>query len=278
MIEDRFDLTTKVAVVTGAGSVGSGFGNGKATSVLLAQKGASVLAVDVSEDRAAETREIIRKNGGECTSLAADVTHPDGAALIAREVIARYGRADILVNNVGGSEPGDSHSMPADTWRRQLDFNLTSVFLVSQSMIPLLLKQPTSALVNLGSIAGLRYFGRDHIAYAAAKAGVVEFTRQTALRYAKEGLRCNTVIPGLLHTPLVEARLAGQYAGGNAAAIIQARNAQIPMGKAGDAWDVAYAVLYLVSAASGHVTGTEIVVDGGMSAATIPYQLNPQSS
>jgi NAD(P)-dependent dehydrogenase (short-subunit alcohol dehydrogenase family) len=274
MIEDRFNLAGKVAVVTGAGSIGTGFGNGKATSVLLAQRGASILAVDLLEDKAAETRDIIKGNGGACTSLAADVTHPDGAALIAREVVARYGKVDILVNNVGGSEPGDAHSMPLDRWRRQLDFNLTSVFLVSQAVIPLLIMQPTSALVNLGSIAGLRYFGRDHIAYAAAKAGVVEFTRQTALRYAKEGLRCNTVIPGLLHTPLVEARLAGQYAGGNVNAIVQARNAQIPMGKAGNAWDVAYAVLYLASPASGHVTGTEIVVDGGMSAATIPYRLD----
>ena len=105
------------------------------------------------------------------------------------------------------------------------------------------------------------------------KRGLLEFTRQLALRHATEGIRCNTVVPGLMHTPLVEARLTEQYAGGDKERFLAKRNAQVPMGRMGDAWDVAHAVLFLTSDAARYITATEIVVDGGMSAATIPFSL-----
>jgi NAD(P)-dependent dehydrogenase (short-subunit alcohol dehydrogenase family) len=122
--------------------------------------------------------------------------------------------------------------------------------------------------VNLSSVAGLRQLpGRSHVAYSATKAGVIQFTRATAIAYARKGIRCNTVVPGLMHTPLVEARLAHQVAGGDVEALIEARNAQVPMGRMGDAWDVAHAILFLVSDEARYVTATEIVVDGGLIAA-----------
>jgi NAD(P)-dependent dehydrogenase (short-subunit alcohol dehydrogenase family) len=274
---DPFDLSGRAAIVTGAGSVGAGWGNGKATSVTLARRGARVLCVDIEHGRAMETVDLIQGEGGTAESLVADVTTAAGAAQIVERCLQGFGRIDILINNVGGSEPGDALSMTEEVWDRQFQFNLKTVFLMSKAVLPTFLAQKSGVIVNLGSIIGLRYIGRDSIAYAASKAAVIEYTRQTALRFARDGIRCNTVVPGLMHTPLVEARLAGQYTGGDASALIQRRHDQVPMGKMGDAWDVANAVLYLASDASRHVTGTEIVVDGGLQAATIPFETRPRS-
>ncbi len=267
---DRFCLDGQVAVVTGAGSAYPGVSNGKATSLLLASRGAAILAVDRDLAKAEETVAQICDEGGTASALAADVTAPDGVAAIADAVAARHDRLDILINNVGGSAPGDALTMPLDAWQAQLDFNLTSAFLVTQALLPRLLAGGAGAIVNLGSIAARRYLGRDNIAYAAAKAGLVEMTRQTALRHASEGLRCNVVTIGLLDTPIV-ARIADQYGGGQLDAVRRARQAQIPLGRMGDAWDVAHAVLFLASPAASHVTGAELVVDGGMSCAAIPF-------
>ncbi|MEP7084019.1 MAG: SDR family oxidoreductase, partial [Betaproteobacteria bacterium] len=121
------------------------------------------------------------------------------------------------------------------------------------------------AIVNLSSVAALReHVGRTHVAYAASKAGIIQFTRSTAIKYAAKGIRCNTVVPGLMHTPLVEHRLARQIAGNDLAALIARRDAQVPMGHMGDAWDVANAALFLASDESKYVTGIELIVDGGI--------------
>lgn len=271
MPQDRFRLDGLIALVSGAGSSASGWSNGKASSVLLARHGATVIAVDRDQAKAEETAALIHEEGFRAFAHAADATSPEDAATLAAQTRERYGRLDILVNNVGGSAPGDCLTMPRATWQAQLDLNLTSAFLMTQALLPLMLEQPQCAVVNIGSIAGRRYLGRDNIAYAAAKAGLVEFTHQTALRYAQQGLRCNIVVGGLLDTPLVS-RIADQYGGGRLEAVRSARNAQIPIGRMGDAWDLAYAVLYLASPASSHVTATELIVDGGMSAATIPFR------
>jgi NAD(P)-dependent dehydrogenase (short-subunit alcohol dehydrogenase family) len=119
-------------------------------------------------------------------------------------------------------------------------------------------------IVNLSSVAGLRNSSdRTHVAYSASKAAVIQFSRSTAGAYAKKGIRCNTVVPGLMHTPLVEYRLARQVSGNDAEALIAKRNEQVPMGRMGTGWDVAHAVLFLVSDEAGYITGTEIIIDGG---------------
>lgn len=268
---DPFDLSGRVAIVTGAGSVGDGWGNGKATSVTLARRGARILCVDIEQGRAMETVGLIRGEGGTAEPLVADVTTALGAAHIVEHCLATFGRLDILINNVGGSEPGDVLSMTEEVWDRQIAFNLKTVFLMSKAALSVFVAQKSGVIVNLGSIVGVRYIGRDSIAYAAAKAAVVEFTRQMALRYARDGIRCNTVIPGLMHTPLVEARLAAQYSGGDVSSLIERRHRQTPIGKMGDAWDVANAVLFLASDAARYATGTELLIDGGMAAATVPF-------
>ena len=181
----------------------------------------------------------------------------------------RFGRIDILHNNVGGSSPGGPVEMPQDKWQAQLDFNLTSVFLTCKHVLPVMEQQNSGAIVNVSSIAGMRFIGNHHIGYAASKAGLIQFTKAIAVKYAAQGIRANTVVPGLMHTPLVKARLGGQYGGGDVEALIEKRNAQVPMGHMGDAWDVAHSALFLASDEAKYVTGAELVVDGGFVAKSV---------
>jgi NAD(P)-dependent dehydrogenase (short-subunit alcohol dehydrogenase family) len=181
--------------------------------------------------------------------------------------VAALGRLDILVNNVGGSAPGSAESMSEEVWDRQFDINLRSAFLGCKHALPYLRQQETAAIVNIASIAALRMSGdRPHIAYSASKMGVIGLTKSVAMDQARKGVRCNVVIPGLMNTPLVENRLLRQLGANDAASLIAKRDAQVPTGKMGTGWDVAHAVLFLAADESRYITGTEIVVDGGMSA------------
>ena len=260
------DLTGKVAIVTGAGSVGPGWGNGKATATLMARQGASVFLLDINQDAVEETRKIIEGEGGTCATHSCNMLLAADVQEMVQACLNRFKRIDILVNNVGGSEPGDVVSMPEEVFDRQIDFNLKTAFLGCKYAIPVMEAQGKGAIVNISSVAGVRNSrgGRTHVGYSASKAAVIQFSRAVAGDFAKKNIRCNTVLPGLMHTPLVEYRLARQLAGNDAAALIAARNAQVPMGKMGTGWDVAHAVLFLASDEAGYVTGTEIVVDGGL--------------
>jgi NAD(P)-dependent dehydrogenase (short-subunit alcohol dehydrogenase family) len=263
------DLTGKVAFISGAGSVGEGWGNGKATAVLLARQGATIYGTDISLAAAEETRALIAAEGGTAHAAAVDMTKAQEVKAAVADCLARFGRIDILVNNVGGSAPGDPVAMSEEVWDAQLDLNLKTAFLACKHIIPVMERQGGGAIVNLSSIAGVRVLpDRPHVAYTTTKLGILGFSRSIAVTYAKQQIRCNTVIPGLMHTPLVETRLAKTIAGGDVAALIASRNAQVPTGKMGDAWDVAQAVLFLVSDEARYVTAAEIAVDGGLSAAS----------
>ncbi len=260
-------MTGKVAIVTGAGSIGPGWGNGKATATLLARQGASVFLVDIEEAAARETQGIIESEGHTATVHRCDMTEAAQVQHMVQACLDRFERIDVLVNNVGGSAPGDAVSMSEQVWDRQIDFNLKTVFLGCKYVLPVMQKQGKGAIVNVSSVAGLRndgHGGRQHLAYSASKAAVIQFSRATAGAFVKQGIRCNTVVPGLMHTPLVEQRLAKTVAGGDAEALIASRNARCPMGRMGTAWDVAHAVLFLAADEANYITGTEIVVDGGL--------------
>jgi NAD(P)-dependent dehydrogenase (short-subunit alcohol dehydrogenase family) len=177
-----------------------------------------------------------------------------------------YGRIDILVNNVGGSAPGGAAELSEDAWDKQIDYNLKSVYLACHHVIPVMVAQGGGAIVNTSSTSGLRFTGSPQVGYAAAKAGIIHFSRVTAVQYASKGIRVNTVVPGQMHTPMVEARLAGQRSGGDVDALLKTRVARIPLGFMGDGRDTAHAALFLASDEARFVTGTEIVVDGGMTA------------
>jgi NAD(P)-dependent dehydrogenase (short-subunit alcohol dehydrogenase family) len=268
------DLAGKVAIVSGAGSVGPPggkiFGNGKATAVLLARQGASVFLVDINEEAMAETRSIIDVEGGICATRRCDMMAAVEVQAMVQACVDRFKRIDVLVNNVGGSAPGDPVSMEEEVWDRQIDFNLKTAFLGCKYVLPVMLEQGKGAIVNIASVAGMRNdfrSGRSHVGYSASKAGVIQLSRSVAGTYAKTGIRVNTVVPGLMHTPLVEYRLARTVGGNDLQKLIEHRNAAVPMGHMGDAWDVAHAVLFLVSDEARFITATEIVVDGGSTAA-----------
>lgn len=255
----------KVAIVTGAGSVGPGWGNGRAIAVGLAREGAIVVGVDRNPDSMTETGERIAAEGGRFETATLDVR--DGAAIasLVADVVARHSRIDVLVNNVGGSAAGGPVEMSEEVWDLQIDTNLKSVFLALKHVLPVMEKQGKGAVVNLASTSGIRWTGAAQVAYAASKAGVIQLSRVVAVQYAAKGIRVNTVVPGQMHTPMVEARLAKQRAGGDVEALVKQRLSRIPMGFAGDGRDTANAVLFLASDEARFVTGTELVVDGGMS-------------
>ncbi|WP_275293802.1 SDR family oxidoreductase [Amycolatopsis sp. La24] len=259
-------LEGKTAIVTGAGSVGPGWGNGRAAAVLFAREGARVFAVDLKAEALAETVRTVEAEGGVIRTHLCDVTSSSAVAAMVRSCQEEFGRIDILVNNVGGSFKGGPVELSEEDWARQLDYNLTSVFLTCKHTIPVMKAQGGGAIVNTASTSGTRWTGSAQVGYAAAKAGVIQFSKVTAVQHAPDGIRVNTVVPGQLHTPMVEERLAGQRAGGNVESLLAQRQARIPLAFAGDGRDTAYAALYLASDEARFVTGTEIVVDGGMSA------------
>jgi NAD(P)-dependent dehydrogenase (short-subunit alcohol dehydrogenase family) len=260
-------LKGKVALVTGCGCYGPGWGNGKAMSILFARQGATVLGLDISLAAAEETRALVTGEGNTMHVAECDVTSSGQLGRVFETFVAEHGGVDILVNNVGRSEPGNIVNMDEDTWRSQLDLNLTSAFLVSKYALPMMTARGGGSIICISSVAGLRYVGKDQVAYAAAKAALIQFTKASAVMFAPQGVRLNCVVPGLMNTPIVH-RLAERYAAGDYDGIVARRNAQVPMGHMGDAWDVAHAALYLASDEARYVTGTEIVVDGGLIAST----------
>ena len=258
-------LQRKVAFITGAGSVGPGWGNGRAIAVRFAQEGAQVFALDREQARMDETRRLAKEAGGEIECSSCDVTQSDAVADAVQACIARFGRIDVLVNNVGGSAAGGPVEMTEDVFDAQVDHNLKSVFLTCKHVLPLMLAQGSGSIVNIASTSGIRWTGSAQVAYAATKAGVIQLSRVVAIQYAKQGIRVNTVVPGQLYTPMVEVRLAKQRTGGDVEALLKARQARIPLPFMGDGRDTANAALFLASDEARFVTGTEIVVDGGMS-------------
>lgn len=263
------DLKGKVALVTGAGTVGPGWGNGKATAVLFARQGAQVFGTDINLAAAEETRAIIEKEGGTCAVRRCDMTDSADVAAAVAACVARHGRIDILVNNVGGSAPGDPVSMTEEVWDDQLDHNLKTAFLGCKHVLPVMAQQKAGAIVNLASVAGFSHQvgGRVHVAYSTAKAGLVGFTQSTAIAYVKQGIRCNLVIVGTMHTPLVEQRLMKQLGEQASRDLVAKRHASVPMGRMGDAWDVAHSVLFLASDEARYITAACLTVDGGLTAA-----------
>jgi NAD(P)-dependent dehydrogenase (short-subunit alcohol dehydrogenase family) len=259
-------LAGKTALVVGAGSIGPGWGNGKAAAVLFAREGARVLCADLNEAAARETAEIIRSEGGEAEALQADASKADDVVRMVAACLDSFGRIDVLDNNVGIAEVGGVVDLSEETWDKVLAVNLKSCFLTMKHVIPVLERQGGGSIVNISSIASIRYTGVPYATYYATKAAMNHLTRTTAAQYAAKKIRVNAVLPGLMKTPMVEASasLAQSYGGGDVEAMWRARDAQVPMGHMGDAWDVAHAALFLASDESRYVTGIEHLVDGGI--------------
>jgi NAD(P)-dependent dehydrogenase (short-subunit alcohol dehydrogenase family) len=259
-------LAGKVALIVGAGCVGPGWGNGRASCVLFAQEGARIFAVDRDMAPMEETVARVKEAGGEIVTHLCDVTQQASVAAMVQACRQAFGRIDVLVNNVGGSAPGGPVEMAEEAWDAQIDLNLKSIFLTCKHVIPVMEAQGGGSIINTASASGTRWTGAAQVAYAASKAGVIQFSKVVAVQYAKSRIRVNTIVPGQLHTPMVEVRLAKTRAGGDVDKLLAQRQARIPLGFMGDGRDTANAALYLASDESRWVTGTEIVLDGGMSA------------
>ena len=259
-------LENKVAIVVGAGQTpGDTIGNGRATAILFAREGARVVLVDYRYDSALETQAMIELEGGTCFSVKADVTREEDCNAFVDAAVATYGKIDVLHNNVGiGGGDDEILSLTEESWDRIMTVNLKGVFLSSRSTLPVMREQRSGSIINISSIAAI--CSTSIVAYKTSKAGVNALTHQIALENAKYNIRANTIMPGLMNTPMAIEGIS-KARGIAKDELIRQRDASVPLGKKmGTAWDVAYAALFLASDEAKFITGVMLPVDGGQSA------------
>lgn len=257
-------MKNKVVLVFGAGSVGPGFGNGKAAAVAYAREGGCVVCVDVDLDAAKNTLDVIEAEGGTGLALAADVTRSIDIAAVVEKTMERFGRIDVLHNNVGINLPGGAAEATEESWRRVLDVNLTSAFLTCKAVLPIMERQGGGAIVNISSLASIRWTGYPYVSYYASKAALNHFTRAIAIEYAAKGIRANAILPGVMDTPHIQKQISGYYASPDE--MKAKRDAISPMKRQGDGWDIAWASVFLASDEARYITGIELPIDGGLHA------------
>lgn len=255
-------LENKIALVFGAGSVGEGWGNGKASAVLYAREGAKVACVDINAEAAERTRDIIEREGGTALALQADVTNLDRVRTVVDTVKEHWGRIDVLHNNVGMNIEGGPVETTEEQWDRVMAVNLKSMFFTCKCVLPIMEAQRSGSIINISSLASIRWLHFNYISYYASKAGVNHFTRAIALQYADKGIRANTILPGLMDTPHIYQAMKDHYT--DFSEMRQKRAAIPPMKRMGDGWDIAHAALFLASDESKYITGIDLCVDGGL--------------
>lgn len=249
------DLAGKVAIVTGGGAADDGIGNGRAAAILLARAGANVLVVDRKLELARRTVEMIAGEPGTAAPFEADVTDDEQCAALVREAMRRFGRLDMLDNNVGIGSKGSVVEERAEVWRRVMQVNVETMFLVSKHAIPAMVSSSGGgAIVNVASISALR--PRGLTAYSTSKGAVIALTRAMAVDHGPDGIRVNCVAPGPVFTPMVA------RGGMSDAARDQRRRASL-LGIEGTGWDIGKAVRFLLSDDARYITGQTLVVDGG---------------
>lgn len=262
------ELQDRVAVVLGGGSIGPGWGIGKAVSVAFAKAGAEVVVADRDLASAEETCALIAAEGGRGTAAGVDVADDDGLIAALKGVLDTFGRIDVLYFNVGIGKAGPSLDTSPAEWRRICDANLTALHVAATTVLPAMREQGRGVILATSSIAGLRDVGYPHLAYGSTKAAVIHYLRLLAVENARYGVRANTIVPGLIDTPRIEKTVAGAYGAAGLAAMKDMRAAQPPLGRMGTAFDIAEAALFLASDRASYITGTELLVDGGLAATT----------
>jgi len=258
-------LEGKVAIIVGAGSTpGETMGNGRATAIVFAREGAAVLLVDRDGDSAEETKRLIEAEQGVSSVCVADVVRAEDCRRMAEQCVETYGRIDILHNNVGIGTLGGPVELSEAEWDRVVDTNLKAIFLTCKYVLPHLERQKGGAIINISSMAAVRFAPYPMLSYSASKAGVNALTRSIAMQYAARGIRVNAIMPGLIRTPMAIEGIVSAL-GIDKQELIRMRDAAVPMQHMGEAWDVAYAALFLASDEAKYVTGVVLPVDGGLS-------------
>jgi NAD(P)-dependent dehydrogenase (short-subunit alcohol dehydrogenase family) len=257
-------LQGKVAIVTGAGSSGPGIGNGRATALLFAREGARVVLVDAFAERAEETRGLIGDEGGEAFAVQADVTSLDDCRRMVEAAVERYGRLDILVNNVGISKRGTVLEVTEEEWDRVMEVNVKSMVLTSQQAIPRMKEGGGGAIINISSTAGLR--AHNSTPYTTSKAAVIGLTFSMAADHGPDGIRVNCIAPGLMHTPMTAPRMTEE--------LRRHRREAAPLRIEGTGWDVGHAAVFLASDEARFITGVTLPVDAGLTV-TSPVTYEP---
>ena len=255
-VPDGWGLAGKVAIVTGGGAVGDGIGNGRAAAILLGKAGAKVVVVDRDGGLAKRTVEMIAEAGGEAIPFEADVTKSAECAAMVAMAVQRFGRVDLLDNNVGIGSRGSVVDETEESWRRVMQVNVETMFLAAKHAIPEMRKVGGGAIVNVSSISAIR--PRGLTVYTVSKSAVIGLTKAMAVDHGKEGIRVNCVAPGPVYTPMV-------YAGGMPPAARETRKNASALGIEGTGWDIGAAVRFLLSEQARYITGQVLVVDGGTS-------------
>ena len=250
-------LAQRIAVITGAGS-----GIGQAIALLFAREGAHLLIADVNEGAAHETASRVVAAGGTCTAIRVDVSQPEQVQHMIEQAQRTYGRLDILCNNAGIGSTTDVVACKPDEWDRVMTVNVKSVYLGCKYAIPIMLTQGSGVIINTASIAGMVGLVK-RAAYSASKGAVIALTRQVAIEYVEQGIRVNCLCPGTVDSPWV-GRLLNQA--DNPTSERAALVARQPMGRLGTPEEVAAAALYLASDDAAFITGTGLIIDGGLTA------------
>ncbi|KGD90663.1 3-oxoacyl-ACP reductase [Achromobacter sp. RTa] len=256
-------LAGKIVLVAGAGSSAAGWSIGKASCVTMARQGAAIVALDSQQEAAEDAAHEVEKAGGSALPVQADVADPAAMQAAVDAALRRYGRIDVLQANAGIGKVGGPEDISLEDWDRIQQVNVTSLLIATRLLAPLMREQGGGAIVTVSSVAGIRYTGYPHLAYSVSKAAVIHFARMAAQQYAADRIRVNTVIPGLIDTPRVAKNVARMF-DADARAASAARDRQVPMGRMGTPWEVANAVAFLASDDASYITGTELLVDGGL--------------
>jgi NAD(P)-dependent dehydrogenase (short-subunit alcohol dehydrogenase family) len=254
VVPDDWGLSGKVAVVLGGGAAGDGIGNGRAAAILLAKAGAKVVVVDRAIDLADRTVAMIKEQGGEALALEADITRSEDCAMVVKTALDRFGRLDLLDNNVGIGSRGSVVDDSQENWRRVMQINVETMFLAAKHAIPAMIRGGGGSIVNVSSISALR--PRGLTAYSASKGAVIALTRAMAVDHGKDGVRVNCVAPGPVYTPMV-------YQRGMSPEARDRRRRASTLAIEGTGWDIGHAVRFLLSDYARYITGHTLVVDGG---------------
>jgi NAD(P)-dependent dehydrogenase (short-subunit alcohol dehydrogenase family) len=258
------DLTGRVIFVSGGGSAGPGWSIGRASCITYARLGAKVCVVDRDPASAEETTRLILEEGGIAKTFVGDVSEQDQVKRLFNEARQQLGPIDVLHHNVGIGKVGGPMETSAEDFDHIHKVNVASLLLAAHEVLPEMLTRGKGNIIAISSVAGMRYLGYPHLAYSVTKAANTQFIRMIAQQYADTGIRANTVVPGLIDTPRIANTVAKMFSKNGLDEARVARDRQVPMGRSGTAWEVAHACAFLVSDAASYITGTELVVDGGI--------------